>query len=213
MKKTYLLGSMILSILALAVTVVVLSLTGVFNSGEQRLLVFSTESQTKIYDGEPLVNGKWKLVSGELEDGHTLVPTVHGSQTAAGTSENKMSVKILDANQVDVTGDYRIEYRPGKLTVNQRSIKVASDSASKQYDGTPITCETFKTVSGNLLTGHRLNVQFGISRTEVGSSENIITVTVLDRSNAQVTANYDIYTIYGSLTISGYTITIATPSL
>lgn len=212
MKKTYLLGSMILSILAIVAVVIALSVTGVMGTDTQIPLVFSTESQSKTYDGEPLVNNKWKLVSGELKEGHTAVPTIYGTQTNAGSSDNSLSIKIIDGNKTDVTSDYRIEYRVGKLTVNQRPIKIASDSASKQYDGTPITCNSYKIISGRLLTGHRLSVEFGMSRTEVGVTENIMDIRILDSTGADVTANYDVDAINGSLHISGYPLTIKTDS-
>ena len=212
MKKTYLLGSMILSILAIVAVVIILSVTGVMGTDEQIPLVFSTESQSKTYDGEPLVNNKWKLESGELKKGHVAVPTVYGSQTNAGSSDNGLSVKIIDENEADVTSDYRIEYRVGKLTVTQRPIKIASDSASKQYDGAPITCNSYRIISGRLLTGHRLSVEFGMSRTEVGVTENIIDIRILDSAGGDVTANYDVDAIYGSLHISGYPLTVKTGS-
>ena len=212
MKKTYLLGALILGILAVAVAVVALSVTGMLGSDDQLPLVFTTESQSKTYDAEPLTNNKWTLASGELKEGHRVVPTIYGEQTNAGVSENKISVKILDENDADVTGDYRIEYRPGKLTVLQKSIKIASDSATKQYDGEPLSCETYKIVSGKLLSGHRLSVEFGISRTEVGVSENIITARILDKAGNDVTANYGLETLNGSLHISGYPLTVKTNS-
>ena len=96
MKKTYLLGSLILSVLAIAVVVVVLSVSGFMGTDEKIPLVFSTESQSKTYDGEPLVNTSWKLLSGEVKKGHTVVAAVNGSQTNAGFSDNVMSVKIID---------------------------------------------------------------------------------------------------------------------
>lgn len=212
MKKTYLLGALILGILAVAVAVVALSVTGMLGSDDQLPLVFTTESQSKTYDAEPLTNNKWTLASGELKEGHRVVPTIYGEQTNAGVSENKISVKILDENDADVTGDYRIEYRPGKLTVLQKSIKIASDSATKQYDGEPLSCETYKIVSGKLLSGHRLSVEFGIFRTEVGVSENIITARILDKAGNDVTANYGLETLNGSLHISGYPLTVKTNS-
>jgi len=212
MKKTYLLGSLILSILAIAVVVVALSVSGVMGTDEKIPLVFSTESQSKTYDGEPLVNKGWKLVSGELKKGHTPVVTVNGSQTNAGFSENAMSVKIVDENEADVTEDYRIEYRLGKLTVLQRALKIASDSASKQYDGEPISCKTYRIISGRLLSGHRLEVGFGMTRTEVGVTENIMDIRILNKSGGDVTANYKIDALNGSLHISGYPLTIMTPS-
>ncbi|MBO5262017.1 MAG: transglutaminase domain-containing protein [Clostridia bacterium] len=212
MKKSHLLGSLILGVLLVAVTVVALSLSGVFGTTQGTFIVFETESQEKMYDGEPLTNPNWKIVEGQLKEGHTVIPTVYGAQTNAGASENKMSVKIVDANQADVTGEYRIEYRPGKLTVAQKSLKVASNSATKPFDGTPISCEAYRIVSGRLVNGHRLEVEFGMTRTDVGVSENIITVRVLDSANADVTANYALETINGSLTISGFPLTIMTES-
>ena len=212
MKKTYLLGSMILGIIALLAVIITLSATGVLGSSELKPLVISTQSAEGRYDGNPLTNSGWKLESGELEEGHKIVAKVYGSQTDAGTSENSISVKIIDENQADVTEEYALSYKLGKLTVTPRPITITSGSASKQYDGTPISCESYQIVGGTLLNGHALSVEYGMSRTEVGVSENIISARVVNDKGRDVTANYKLDVLNGSLTITGYPIAIATPS-
>ena len=212
MKRTYLLGSVILGILAILIVAIVLTATGVFGGKGVETLVFSTANAESAYNGKALANDSWELISGELQEGHTVKANVYGAQTEVGESDNLMSVKILDENNADVTEDYQIEYRPGKLKVTQRPIKLLSGSATKQYDGTPISNSTYQIVSGGVVSGHTLSVDFGAERTEVGTDDNIVTVYVFDANGADVTSNYAIEAISGKLTISGYPLSIQTPS-
>ena len=80
-------------------------------------LVFKSDSDSKMYDGTPLVNENWTLVSGELEEGHSINITVTGSQTEVGSSENTFTVQIVDQSGVDVTNKYQYYCQYGTLTV------------------------------------------------------------------------------------------------
>ena len=212
MKKTYLLGSMILSIVALVAVIVVLSVTGVLGGGDKNTLVFASESRDGVYDGAPLTEGGWQMLSGELKEGHVAEVSVFGSQTTAGTSDNSMSVRILDENKADVTSEYNIELRPGKLTVNPIYIKILSNSASKSYDGTPLSNHTYQVITGKTLSGHELEVSFSASQTSVGSCDNVVSARVKDQNGVDVSSNYKIETESGRLTVSGIVLEIATDS-
>ncbi|MBQ8407373.1 MAG: hypothetical protein IJY39_00770 [Clostridia bacterium] len=82
-------------------------------------ITFKAGDATKKYDGTPLICNECTLTEGSLLQGHTVVSwVVAGSQTEIGRSENLIqSVRILDANGVDVTSNYAIEMQPGKLRV------------------------------------------------------------------------------------------------
>ena len=66
MKRTYLLGSLILGILILLAAMVGLTVAGVFGSDEMPVLVFSSDSAEGAYNAEPLSAKGWRLISGEL---------------------------------------------------------------------------------------------------------------------------------------------------
>ena len=72
MKKTTLLGSLILGIIAVLAVIVIMSTTGLLGSDATTTLVFSSNNGEGIYNGKPLTKDGWQLVSGELEKGHTV---------------------------------------------------------------------------------------------------------------------------------------------
>ena len=90
----------------------------------------------------------------------------------------------------------------GVIDTRPSSLVVVADSAQKEYDGKPLRCETFTLKKGALKKGHKLEVFFGTEQTEVGWTENVITVKVRDAIGADVTDHYDIETRPGKLTVN-----------
>ena len=74
---------------------------------------------TKKYDGTPIECSDFDLISGTLASGHKIgvcIPV--GSQTEIGRSDNIISViVIVDAEGNDVTFNYAIDLKVGKLRV------------------------------------------------------------------------------------------------
>lgn len=166
-------------------------------------LVIKTKDGAKRYDGEPLISPNWDLVSGELKPGDTIHVDVTGSQTEIGESENSFEVVIKNASGEDVTEDYEIIKAPGVLTVIQGEITVTSNDAQKKYDGTPLTDNGYKVLPYSIeKNGFTLNVVITGSQTEVGSSENtIISCTVL-KNGMDVSDNFKIKAVPGTLTVT-----------
>lgn len=212
MKRTYLLGSVILGILILLAAMVGLTAAGAFGTDEMPVLVFASDSAEGAYNAEPLTASGWRLISGELKDGHTVKATAYGSQTEIGISENSMSVEIYDENNANVTEEYQIELKLGKIRVNPRTLRILTGSVTKQYDGNPLDCHSYQIVSGSLVKGHTLEVEYGIKRTEVGVSENTVVAKIMD-GNTEVSSNYALDIINGKITVTGYPLTISTPSM
>ncbi len=170
----------------------------------------------KVYDGTALTSRDYEISSGTLAAGDALViGTVTGEQTAVGESSvtATFTVKRGDA---DATGFYAITVTPGKLTVKQRPITVQADSASKIYDGRPLTRDKYSVSSGELVNGHKLTATVSGSQTEVGSSANMIaknSVKITDSANNDVTANYAVTTAAGTLTVNRDPVTPITLSV
>ena len=61
----------------------------------------------------------FSIIDGMLADGHTITSwDITGSQTAIGRSDNIISnIVIKDGNGNDVTSNYYIVMKPGKLKV------------------------------------------------------------------------------------------------
>jgi hypothetical protein len=171
----------------------------------QRPLEITAASGSKVYDGNPLVNAGSSITSGTLAGSETLDSvTVSGSQTLVGSSANLASAAVIKSGSTDVTANYNITYVDGTLEVTQASIAatVTAASDSKVYDGTPLTNNNASATG--LLSGHTMSqVTVTGSQTLVGSSSNVASAAViLDGANNDVTANYNITYVDGTLTIT-----------
>ena len=189
------------TVLCLAV-VLVLVFTDVIRVVPEELVISSSSAVTT-YDGKALVDDGWSLLEGELKEGHRLSVTVGGSQTNVGISENFIIATVYDSNGADVTGDYKLVYKPGALNVKPRSITLIAHSDLKLYDGEPLTKDEYHIETPlSLVAGHSLVVTVEGSITEVGTADNSITsVRVLDNHSLDVTRNYNIKTISGKLAV------------
>ena len=84
----------------------------------KRPLTVTTGDKTKVYDGTQLIDRTVPTIDGKLEN-HSIELKFTGTQTNVGSSDN--SVQILSikdsATKAEVTGNYEITYKFGKLTV------------------------------------------------------------------------------------------------
>ncbi len=200
-KLIYIFGSAVIGMLAVLVVVLTMIGTGSIGATPTRL-VYRSATVEMAYDGSTLTSGEWELVSGELKEGHTASVTVSGSQTDVGESDNFISVVIHDSNGVDVTDHYAIEYQVGKLRVKPRSLELLSGSSEKVYDGTPIKNSSVELINGELMEGHSLTYEVTGELTQVGTTDNVFTVSIVDADGNDVKWKYDLRLVYGKLTVS-----------
>ena len=194
-------GSALIGLITMLAIIFTMIATGAIDV-EQKTIVFSSASAEAVYSGDTLTAGEWEITSGELREGHTAKVIVSGSQTTVGSSENTISATIVDANGADVSDYYKIEYHPGTLKIFHRAIQVLANSASKTYDGTPLTCHQYTLAAGELPAGHIIVPTYADSITDVGTTANNVSVIVKDAKGVDVTANYDITALSGSLTVT-----------
>ena len=113
-------------------------------------------------------------------------------------------ITITNAEGVDVTDCYSNKVKAaGKLTVTKKDSKitVTSEDANKAYDGSPLTNNN-KTVTGEIVAGEEVVVEFTGSQTYVGTSDNEFNVKVM-RGSDDVTDNYTFGThTFGKLTVT-----------
>lgn len=113
-------------------------------------------------------------------------------------------ITITNAEGVDVTDCYSNKVKAaGKLTVTKKDSKitVTSEDANKAYDGSPLTNNN-KTVTGEIVAGEEVVVEFTGSQTYVGTSDNEFTVKVM-RGSDNVPDNYTFGThTFGKLTVT-----------
>lgn len=159
-------------------------------------------SAKKVYDGTELTANSYDVISGELESGDTLVVEYSGSITNAGTVANKIvKVTAKDANGKDVTAKYKISTQDGTLEITKAPLTVTAKSAEKVYDGKALTANTCE-VKGSLAKGHKISATVTGSQTQIGSSKNKASnVKIVDANGNDVTSNYEITYVEGTLTV------------
>ncbi len=210
-KIIYIIGSVIIGIIALLVILFAMAASGLADMPRTKI-VLTSSSLSKEYDGTPLTGGTWTVTDGTIDDGHIINVTVTGARTDAGIADNTLSASVTDAAGNDVTYMYEFEYRPGTLTVNPRRINVVTGSKTKVYDGTPLKCDEWEVVSGSVIDGDTLTVLPVGSATDVvqGRVPNSATYAVTNERGDNVTMNYDIVVTRGTLEVVPRKIAIRT---
>ena len=212
-KRLLIAGCALIAIAVMLITYVVLIGFGVINVRPNTLVIRAGTAE-KPYDGEALVCEEWFIEHGEVKSGHTLIPLFSGSQTNPGQSANQVTVRIVDANNVDVTDEYHIEYLAGTLSVYNPQLKITSSDFSKEFDGTPLTApdDGWFLESGTLMMGHRIQVTMTGSQTMAGSSDSTFRALILTEDGKDVTENYSMEIVCGKLEVLPRSVTITTAS-
>jgi uncharacterized repeat protein (TIGR02543 family) len=174
----------------------------------------TANSDTKTYDGTALINSGYAITSGSFvgTDGLASV-TVTGSQTLVGSSANTITGHTLATGTK--TGNYTITYMPGTLTVNTASIAITitANSASKTYDSTALTDSGYSLTAGTLASGDTVaSAIVSGSQTDAGSSYNTVKSAMIKHGDDDVTANYQITYVNGSLTVNPVAIELTADS-
>ena len=185
--------------------------------GEGKTITVTAANDEKVYDGTPLTNNGFTH-TGVLVDGDVLTAVVEGSATNVG-DEGKNVVKsyVVKRGDVDVTGNYTFGNSiDGKLTINKRTVNLTSETASKEYDGKPLT-KPVVTVTGNgFVTGEVSDIKATGSATFVDDGKVTNAITYTEGENFKET-NYTISKEEGKLSITkrggeGKTITVTANS-
>ena len=157
---------------------------------------------TATYNGASITGKDVEITSGKLLEGHKLSAAVIGSGVNAGSYELTLDpekIKIVDANNKDVSEMYARTILPGKLIINKRSVLITSQSATKTYDGSALTRPAVTITGDGFVPGELAKAEATGSITNVGSTPNAIRYTTTGAFNA---ANYSIALSVGTLTVT-----------
>ena len=192
--------------------------TGTLKVTPREITVRAGDAQ-KLYDGDPLTCKTYAVVSEtRLLSGHSLTAVTSGSQTNAGYGVNSIvpgSVKITGGAGRDVTACYAVTVEDGVLEVTPRPITVKAGDAEKVYDGTPLTCEDYEVASAYdpaLVKDHKLTAVITGSQTDAGTGENAVESVTITSASGDVTGNYAVVVLYGTLTVTGKKLTVTSES-
>ena len=169
-----------------------------------KAVTITAGSDTKVYDGTAL--SKDSYTNTTLIEGDSIASvTVTGSQTVVGTSDNVPSAAVIkNAAGDDVTESYKITYANGTLEVTKKALTITADSNEKEYDGTALTDDGWQDTAPTGLQGTDAveSVTVTGSQTEEGSSDNTASAAVVKNGEDDVTANYDITYVPGTLVVT-----------
>lgn len=157
------------------------------------------------------------IVSGALQSGHSIAyVAVSGSRTEAGTGVSTITeIRIEDGDGNDVTSKYHIVLQDGIIDVRKPVLNVYASSAKRVYDGTELTAPTFTYSFANTPLGGLYTVTASVigAQTEVGESANVADgVCVVDPLGRDITENFEIRTVPGTLKVYLYELSISTES-
>lgn len=175
-------------------------------------ITLTADSQTWVYDGKAHSVTTYKITSGKLADGDKIESVkVSGTITNAGTAKNEISGAVIKNGGSAVSGGkYNITYVAGTLTVTKAPLTLTAESDSKTYDGKKIDN---KNVSATKLANpdHKISVTLGVfdkdgkelqnGAVNPGTYTKKIKSYVIKAGETDVTANYDVKTVDGTLTI------------
>ena len=177
---------------------------GEFISGSKDVVILpkpvtvTTGSASKAYDGKKLTSAKATIKG--LETGETATVKATGKRTQVGSADNTCQITWGTAKP----GNYIVIEKLGKLTVtaNDAKITLTASSASKTYDGKPLT--SAKVTAKGLPEGFTVKASAGGSQTKVGVGENKVrkNYVIRDAKGVDRTANFtNVKRVKGTLTV------------
>ena len=135
--------------------------------------------------------------------------TDQGTQTVTATALSNSNYALPTATAS----------KTATLTINKRPINVTASSASRAYNGSELTSNSAtaeaydSTNNRGLVSGHSMtSYKVTGTITNVGSVDNVVSDAVIKSGNTDVTDNYNINYVKGTLTVTVGTLTVtATP--
>ncbi len=166
---------------------------------------------------DKILYGKNPTVEGDVAAGDTIKcrDFVYADLSKKETDVTAVlsSISVMDANGDDVTWAYSFNPVSKKIAFDPRNITVTVSSAESIYNGFPFSFDGYELSRGSLASffggvTDKLIATFDDSITDVGSIKNNPEIRVIGKDNADVTANYNINVVEGTLTVNKYPIEI-----
>ncbi len=175
----------------------------VTNRDAKWLLTVTARSGEVLYDGtEKTVEGL-ESVNVSIDGVPYTITGLRASASGIDAGEYESCVEgtavVLDASGNDVSQQFSVTSVNGLLKILPREITFTSASASKPYDGSPLTAEDVEVGGAGFAPGEGADWAFTGSRTLVGTAENSFTYSL--RSGTKE-SNYDVTVIFGSLNVT-----------
>ena len=183
----------------------------------KRSVTMTSESASKKYNGKALTAGKVEVSGDGFANGEGADYNVTGTQTLVGMSDNTFTYTLKEGT-IDANYDIKTNY--GTLTVTNRDAKygitLRPKSLEDKYDGTAKTVSGFETLSfmvdGNAYTVSGVEA----TRTETNAGTYTVSVTgtptVLDEKGNDVTEQFEVTPVQGTLKIDKRSVKLTSAS-
>ena len=179
-------------------------------------LTISSADATKFYDGKELVKDSCQIEVGELldydKDGkadHKLETKTISSLTEPGSIDNKFEYTIIDIHtNEDVTKNYQVIPKYGKLTVTTEKLTFTSAYLSREYTGSEIVITEFTVTPDSkteeILAQYKYKYEVTcdeIKQTDAGEYDLTYEINVFNEEGTEITEFCAITENYGKLVI------------
>ena len=170
-------------------------------TADEVVVTIKENSGTKTYDGtEKTVTGYTvQSISSKLYTEKDF--TFSGTAEVKGTNAGSYDMELTPADFQNTNKNFTkvtFEIVDGKLTIKKREVILTSDSASKDYDGTPLTAKNVIVSGDGFANGEGATYDVYGSQTESGSSKNHFRYSLTQGTN---TDNYKFTEDLGDLTV------------
>ena len=164
---------------------------------DPRPLHVTTGSAEWVYDGQKHTANDYG--SEGLLAGHTLDVLLGLEAIDVGEYKNEILFVVLDENGDDVTNNYDIVGSYGTCRITLRPLTFVTGSLETVYNGLPQTPDSF--YQEGLVDVHGVQILSRTVETEANVYTNVMEFVIRDKSGRDVTFNYDITRVFGTLTI------------
>ena len=175
-----------------------------------RPVMIATSNYVFTYNGDKNAYPSYEQISQlKILENHDVTPINVTTIKNVGTIENKFELSVKDGEK-DVTSNYEFIYTYGQLEVIKRQVTITSRSNTFTYNGEDQSFEYFD--AENVVSFHSVLVDSSTTIKNVGTKENELTYVIYSHSNIiddglvegwyeNVTSNYEIIAISGTLTV------------
>ena len=185
------------------------------NRTTQYEITVKANSGEKVYDGTPLTVKGFETLTFTVNEQTYTVEGLTASKTGTNVSdigavEVEGTAIVRDAQSNDVTAQFKVTTVDGMLTIKARPITITAKDNTVQYDGRAHGENGYEvaeaTETTGLANGHEVDsVTIIGNKVEVGTYKDLLeptTATIVDAQDEDVTQNYAITYVAGTLTIT-----------
>lgn len=150
------------------------------------------------------------IINSRTSEGYSFKCTIAGF----ATTTLKKSLKIISfelfapedyeqTNNIKGTKDFRIDFSENDIVIYEHTVVIETKSATKTYDGTPLSGEDLEVNVTGLVSGHVANFVESsyTSITDVGTRINKVRIKIVDEFGNDVTDEYYSEEKFGTLNV------------